>query len=411
MAKGKTSTTHEDAKNLSEAEWNRMLDKHVLEINKRKGMVVDLPAPHELSGFEYMMGINHKVVTEDLIRHFAYAMGDPNPLWRDPAYAAGTRWGGIIAPPTFNTCIANPDSAGIGPGGTFFLPGFNLFAAGNKHEYFGVIRPGDQFRIVDRYLGAEEKTPKGQPYRLFLDSGSRRYINQRDEVVAVATGRRIMIGTPPGRMDDTRNKLYKDLKRHRFSKEELDMIHRYYDDEMEGKNRRGKEVLYWEDVVEGEYLKPAIKGPLDISDSGAALLLEYNYAFAIKWTFMKSALENYPIDPETGEHRYRRDWHFDDRVARLMGVPYAFQIGKYSEVLLAHLVTNWMGDDGFVKMLDFQLRNINIMGNMNWLKGRVARKYFENGEPLVDLEIWSENQDGMLITKGMATVKLLSRSN
>ena len=396
---------------MSEAEWNRLVDEHVAELNKKKGSIIKPPPPHEISTVEYMMGINHSVVTTDLIRHFAYTIGDPNPLWRDPAYALSTSWGGIIAPPTFDSCIANPDSAGVPPGGTFLMPGFNLFAGGNRHEYFKVIRPGDEFRIIDKYLGPEEKDTKSQPYRLFVDSGMRTFINQRDEVAVVVTSRRVMTGTPPGRMSDTQDKIYKDIKRHHFTQEELDVIHRYYDDEMEGKNRRGSEVLYWDDITEGEELKPAIKGPFDTSDAGAAMIMEYNYAFAPKWAIMKRTLENYPIDPETGEYRYRRDWHFEDKLAQLMGVPYAFQIGKYSEAILSHLVTNWMGDDGFVKALDFQLRHINIMGDMNWLKGNVKRKYVENGEHLVDLEIWSENQDGAVITKGIATVKLVSRAD
>jgi hypothetical protein len=290
------------------------------------------------------------------------------------------------------------------------LPGFNLLAAGNKHEYFGVIRPGDEFRIVDKYLGPEEKGLKDKSYRLFLESGQRSYINQREEVVIVATGRRIMTGTPPGKMSDTQKQLYKNIKRHHFTKEELDVIHRAYDDELAGKNRRGKEVLYWEDVVVGEDLKPIVKGPLDISDACSAMLVEYGGAFAIKWNIMRGAIDSYPIDPATGEYRFRRDWHFEDSLAQLSGVPYAFQIGKYSEMILGHLVTNWMGDDGFVKMLDFQIRHINIMGDMNWLKGKVINKYIEKDEHLVDLEIWSENQDGLVNTKATATVRLNSRS-
>jgi len=39
--------------------------------------------------------------TRDNIRHYAHGIGDDNPLWCDPDYAAGTRWGGIIAPPSF----------------------------------------------------------------------------------------------------------------------------------------------------------------------------------------------------------------------------------------------------------------------------------------------------------------------
>ena len=42
---------------------------------------------------------NHEV-TRDGIRHVAYAYGDDNPNC-DPAYAAATRWGTLLAPPAF----------------------------------------------------------------------------------------------------------------------------------------------------------------------------------------------------------------------------------------------------------------------------------------------------------------------
>ncbi len=39
--------------------------------------------------------------TEDTIRQFAYGIGDDNPLWTEPDYAAKSRYQTLIAPPTF----------------------------------------------------------------------------------------------------------------------------------------------------------------------------------------------------------------------------------------------------------------------------------------------------------------------
>ena len=39
--------------------------------------------------------------TRDTIRHYAWGIGDDNPLFYDADYAGGSKWGGIIAPPTF----------------------------------------------------------------------------------------------------------------------------------------------------------------------------------------------------------------------------------------------------------------------------------------------------------------------
>ncbi len=42
------------------------------------------------------------VVEKGAVRKFADAIGDPNPIYRDEAYAATTRFGRIVAPPTFS---------------------------------------------------------------------------------------------------------------------------------------------------------------------------------------------------------------------------------------------------------------------------------------------------------------------
>jgi hypothetical protein len=70
-----------------------------------------------------------------------------------------------------------------------------------------------------------------------------------------------------------------------------------------------------------------------------------------------------------------------------------------------------MGDDGWVKRLDMQDRGVRFFGDMMYVKGKIVRKYVEDGEHVVDLECLAETQDGVLITKGTATVKLISRED
>ena len=40
-------------------------------------------------------------VEKGMIRRFVQAIDDPNPLWQDEEYANKSKYGGIIAPPTF----------------------------------------------------------------------------------------------------------------------------------------------------------------------------------------------------------------------------------------------------------------------------------------------------------------------
>ena len=39
--------------------------------------------------------------SRDAIRHYAHGIGDDNPLWTDPAYAEKTKYGSLVALPSF----------------------------------------------------------------------------------------------------------------------------------------------------------------------------------------------------------------------------------------------------------------------------------------------------------------------
>src|SRR5262249_5454576 len=58
-------------------------------------------------------------------RPYAHGIGDDNPLWCDPAYAAGTRWGGVVAPPSFLFATSRIISGYVGG-----LPGVHAMWAG-----------------------------------------------------------------------------------------------------------------------------------------------------------------------------------------------------------------------------------------------------------------------------------------
>ncbi len=58
-----------------------------------------------------------------------------------------------------------------------------------------------------------------------------------------------------------------------------------------------------------------------------------------------------------------------------------------------------------------ELRRFNVVGDTTWCKGKVTAKRQEDGESLVDLEIWGENQRGEQTTKGSATLRLPSRQS
>ena len=50
------------------------------------------------------------VATTDTISHFAFGIGDDNPLWHDPDYGRTTRWRGQVASPLYATTIGLDDT-------------------------------------------------------------------------------------------------------------------------------------------------------------------------------------------------------------------------------------------------------------------------------------------------------------
>ena len=79
--------------------------------------------------------------TRDNIRHYAHGIGDDNPLWCDPAYAAGTAHKGIIAPPSFLFACDRIISGYVGG-----LPGVHAMWAGADFNWHKNIRRNDELR-------------------------------------------------------------------------------------------------------------------------------------------------------------------------------------------------------------------------------------------------------------------------
>jgi acyl dehydratase len=391
------------------AEWNKAVDEWVAFQNQKMGKVfkpgIGMYPPKGEGLIVQEVGVNNKLCTKDLIRHYCDAIGDTNPLWREDDYAKTSRYGGVIAPPRWLDCVAPPYGMGMGfP--NFGVPGMNPLNRGSKITWYKVVRPGDEFHVHDRYLETVEVTKKERPMpRLFLFDGERKYINQRDEVVAVATGGAIVVGSGPELKgtDPTFDK----IKRHKYTQQEIDEIAAAY----EAEKRQGIHPLYWEDVVEGSEMPKLVKGPLTYMDSVAFFTaIGYTSGFKVTYELMKECPGWGVPDPELGIKIPAAGIHVSDTNARMQGVPFAGGFSAQLEGNMVHAICNWMGDDGFLKHIDCQARRLYTLGDMVWIKGKVVRKFVENGEHLVELSLTATNQDNDLIMPVKAIVSLLSKA-
>ncbi len=135
--------------------------------------------------------------------------------------------------------------------------------------------------------------------------------------------------------------------------------------------------IYWEDVAEGSEIPTLVKHPtprqlvMYAGASGDYYEIHYNKEFALK-----------------------------------RGLPDIVVHGQLSCHFLAQLLTDWIGDEGMLKKLSCTYRGMNFPNEDLICKGNVTRKYIEDGEHLVDLNIWAENPRGEKTVLGSATVVL-----
>ena len=119
-------------------------------------------------------------VEKGAIKKFADAIGDSNPQWQDEKYARESRYGSIIAPPTFlfSFRIDEVTQRMV----ELECPLENELNGGSEIEYFQPIRPGDVITVRARLIDAYER--KGGSGKLLFLPIDVTYENQRNELVA-----------------------------------------------------------------------------------------------------------------------------------------------------------------------------------------------------------------------------------
>jgi len=78
----------------------------------------------------------------------------------------------------------------------------------------------------------------------------------------------------------------------------------------------------------------------------------------------------------------------------------------WTSATLARVLTDWIGANGWLARLTFQMRKTNGPGHSIQAKAKVVRTYEESGLHLVDVELWIDNDTNGVTTTGTATVRL-----
>jgi acyl dehydratase len=343
---------------------------------------------------------NNEEATRIAILKFADGIGDTNPLWRKIEYAKKTKYGSIIAPPSFLwACISHVQ---------FGWKGIAGFHSGCDIEFFKPVYLND--KVTGDVTYRDFEGPKSSEFaeEMVIDHLDQRYWNQDGEPLAKYHNWVVRIARGKAREKGK----YSQIKvPHPWTEEELKKI----EEEVLSEEIRGANPRYWEDVQVGDVLKPVVKGPLGLTDEiaffigGAAPIPRLaahgvslrQYRAHPAWAFR---------DPETSALEPIFAVHYNRAGARGMGNPMQYDVGLQRHCWGIHLMTNWMGDDGWLKRSYTEYRRFNYFGDVVWIKGTVTKKYIdEDGEHCVHVERHAINQRGEDIMPGYAVVALPSK--
>jgi len=306
-------------------------------------------------------------VTIWAILRYAAATEDPNPLWRDEHYARKTRWGGIIAPPTFVELYSPLNRTMRESGGDLvnldapFKPPFERqFLAGEDFDFLVPIRLGDSIssRVMlgDIYEGKSHSTSG----RLVFMREDKDYWNQRNELVCRVSWTRVFVEvpspvalTPPPLVPGTGVRAA--------------TIH--------------PTQVYFEDVEVG----------MDIPSMEKHVTMT---------TIAKWAGATGDVGPPHLDHEFAQT---------VYGLPGVIAHGPLDGAYLAQLITNWIGGWGILKKHSTRYRGSIRPKDIITFRGKVTRRWVEQGENLVECETRAENQHSVEIALGKSIVGLPAR--
>jgi len=142
------------------------------------------------------------------------------------------------------------------------------------------------------------------------------------------------------------------------------------------------EQLYYEDVVVGGEITPLVKQPTTRQ--------------LVMWA---GAVGDYnPI-------------HYDKDFAQSRGLPGVIAHGQLVGAFLGQLITDWIGERGVLRKLSCSYKGMNYPGEALTCKGKVTKKYVQDGQHYVECNLWAENSKAEKTVLGVAVVMLPSRAD
>ncbi|QQK74568.1 acyl dehydratase [Salicibibacter cibarius] len=139
---------------------------------------------------------------------------------------------------------------------------------------------------------------------------------------------------------------------------------------------------YWEDVSEGDEI-PAVDFPLTA----------------------------YRLVMEAGANRDFNSIHHNSEYARETGAPEMYANNIFLQGMWEKTARAYIGLAGTIRNLKgFRMKRFNTVGDTVSTKGQVKNKWQEGNDHFLELEMWSENSEGISVGPGTMVVTLPSHT-
>lgn len=348
---------------------------------------------------EYRKGIGtvlpyrpSKQATVDNLRRYADGVGDYNPLFRSPEYAASSRYEDLVASPTFLYAVTLGVIAGETGAidrarvNTQFLP---VNYAGAEIDFIRPIWRDDTITAMET-VGETIRKTSSRIGSINFNTGHVVFTNQRHEVVATIKTLMARYQNTGGTLEYAREAKQGEAPERRVVPPDPLVFER---------QRQGGEKRYWEDVAEGDELEPLQKGTYSVTE-----LFLFTHGVLGTGRSTRSALAAEGSTDLGGGGRFD-----EEHAQKRRNMPGQFDYGPQRVCWLAQAATDWMGDYGTLKKLHASIRHPNVVGDTNTVVGKVAKKYETDGQRLVELSIENRNQADLATAYATATIELPSK--
>lgn len=316
---------------------------------------------------------------------WANAFDPKNPLYNDPGYGANTRWGGLIGAPLYEECFTlttwnAPTPTGLG------APSHSVcgvpFMLGEEWEFHRPIHVGEQLRAY-RHCPTLEKDDSDDSdgiHRFTLKSHDVDLIDEKGDVVANSKCYlRMWLSQKKPQPLPPHDPVY--------TRQEIESIQEIYRNEI----IRGSIPRFIEDVTVGERLQPAVLGPTTQWDMMVISVGRQDQKLLPMLELGNQVNGPTTPDPVTGVPKCFMECHIANDTAHTLGLPNAIHAGAVDRSLLMRIVTNWMGDDGFVTSFHWQPQKDTYVGDTLFASATVSAVDVAAGECTIEAKLHNQN--------------------